>query len=153
MAAVLVTVVYFHTCDTAHAATESSATFQWQANQSEEYVIGYRLYYGSSSRFNSDGTLKANFSYTQYIDFTEMTRCSGSDYSSCELLSSEDLQCAGYYSVTPVCTVNNLKGTLYFAMTAYSNTAESNYTQEVKLNSSTDITNLLPILNMLLLED
>jgi len=150
---VVLAVIYFHNGTIACAAPLGGATFQWQANQAEEYVTGYRLYYGPQSRFKSDGTLKVNFSYPQYIDLTEMTRCSGSDYSSCEILSSTDLQCINYSSATPSCTVNNLNGTLYFAMTAYSNTAESGYTQEIKFSNSADSKNLIPIINMLLLED
>jgi hypothetical protein len=38
-------------------------------------VIGYRLYYSSESRFESNGKPKTNFSYDYYIDLTESERC------------------------------------------------------------------------------
>lgn len=120
----------------AHAADE--VTFSWQANPSEDYVLGYRLYYGAESRFNSDGTLKPDFYYDYYLDFTEFVRCPGnSDGTGCDDLSDEDVQCEDLDGDTPSCTIYNLYGRLFFAMTAYNAQAESDYTQElsVLLNS------------------
>jgi len=135
------------------AQSNNSATFTWRANQPEEFIVGYRLYFDTQSRYNNDGTLKNNFSYGQYIDFTDQTLCSGSAYSSCVNLSSTDLQCINYFSETPSCKVYNLKGTLYFTMTAYNNTSESGYTSEIVFNSISNPADLLPIIEMLLLND
>ncbi len=125
------TLIALSVSNNVNAANTKSVTFQWQANPADEYVVGYRLYYGSQSRYNDDGSLKENFSYTQFIDFMDQVRCSGSDYSYCEALSTQDLQCENLYTGTPLCTVNGLSGTLYFTMTAYTNTAESSFTSEL----------------------
>lgn len=131
----------------------SSVTFSWLANPPEENVIGYRLYYGSQSRYNSDGSYKEDFSYPQYIDFMDQVRCFGTDYSSCEPLSSQDLQCEELYSETPRCTVYGLNGTLYFAMTACTNTAESGFTAELKSATPQQLQSIVQIIDLLLLSD
>ena len=56
------------------ASVGANVTFSWQANPPEDYVIGYRLHYGAASRFNSNGTPKASFSYDYYIDFSDLKR-------------------------------------------------------------------------------
>ncbi len=109
-------------------------TFAWQANPVEDDVVGYRLYYGADSRFNSDGTLKTSFSYDYYIDFAERRRCDASSGgTSCVLLSSEELQCENLYYSVPQCTVSNLYGQLYFSLTAYNAQEESNFTRELSM--------------------
>jgi hypothetical protein len=142
--------VSLFTIDIAPAAASTKVTFRWRPNPPEEFVAGYRLYYGSKSRFNSDKTLKANFSYTYRIDFVDQTRCSGPGFSSCTQLSSNDLQCRGLFAETPSCTVSNLDGVLYFAMTAYTNSAESGYTYELKFPQKTPA--FLTAINLLLLK-
>jgi len=116
----------------AAAPSPSKITFKWKANPPQEFVAGYRLYYGSQSRLESNGMPKSNFSYTYCIDFTEQVRCQGPDFTSCENLSAAELQCENLFSENPQCTVSNLSGELYFAMTAYTNSAESSYTYELK---------------------
>jgi len=112
----------------------AGVTFTWQANPPEDYVIGYRLYYGPESRYRNSGALKANFSYAYYIDFLEFKRCiaDGTD-ANCQDLSASDFQCANLYGEAPQCTVNNLQGLLYFALTAYNAQAESGFTPELNL--------------------
>jgi hypothetical protein len=138
-------------------SASTKATFRWKPNPPQEFVAGYRLYYGSKSRFNSDKTLKANFSYTYRIDFVDQTRCTGPGFSSCTQLNSNNLQCQGLFAETPSCTVSNLEGALYFAMTAYTNSAESSYTYELKSQISPgglpkNNPNFLPAINILLLK-
>lgn len=108
-------------------------TFSWQANPPEDYVLGYRLYYGTVSRYADDGLPKPNFSYDYYIDFFHSERCvADSSGTSCERLDLADLQCEDLYNQTPRCTVANLPGQRYFfAMTAYNAETESGYTQEL----------------------
>ncbi len=116
----------------ADASSSSKVTFKWKANPPQEFVAGYRLYYGTQSRLKSNGAPKNNFSYTYCIDFTEQVRCQGPDFTSCKQLSAAELQCENLFSENPKCTVANLNGELYFAMTAYTNSAESSYTYELK---------------------
>lgn len=108
-------------------------TFSWQANPPEDYVLGYRLYYGLSSRFGDDGLPKPNFSYQYYIDFFHSERCvADGSGTNCERLDLADLQCEDLYNQTPRCTVANLPGQRYFfAMTAYNVETESGYTHEL----------------------
>jgi hypothetical protein len=116
------------------ANVPGDVTFSWQANPSEDYVIGYRLYYGGDSRLNSNGTPKANFSYDYYIDFSDLKRCDAYDgSSSCKILTPEELQCESLYGSVPQCTISNLHGRLYFALTAYNAQAESGYTPELRM--------------------
>lgn len=116
----------------AHAA--EYATFSWLANPPEDNVIGYRLYYGSASRFNPDQTLKTGFTYDYYIDFVESKRCvdDGTD-ANCLELSFADFQCDNLYGDAPLCTVKRLQGLQYFAMTAYNAQAESDFTRELRV--------------------
>lgn len=112
----------------------SKVSFTWQANPIEDNVIGYRLYYGSS-RFDSNGVLKKGFSYDYYIDFADSVRCiAGSGgKTSCELLGTDKLHCEGLNESYPRCTVSDLHGRLYFALTAYNAQNESSYTSELSL--------------------
>jgi hypothetical protein len=154
LAAVLSLVLFALTgYDIANAAAPTSVRFQWQANPPEEYVVGYRLYYGTQSRYNSDGSLKENFSYTQYIDFVDQVRCSGENYSYCEALSLQDLQCENLSSETPLCTVHGLSGTLYFTMTACTNTAESGFTTELQYITPEQQQSIIQIIDILLLSE
>lgn len=125
----------------AEASVGGSVSFKWRANPPEDYVIGYRLYYGESSRFNSNGASKANFSYDYYIDFAEQERCEGgSNGTECMALNSTELDCRNLYGDVPQCTVSKLHGLLYFALTAYNAQTESNFTKElyVAINHVTD---------------
>lgn len=143
--------VSFLIVSSAVANTDGTVTFSWQANPTKDYVIGYRLYYGSGSRFNSNGTLKSNFSYDHYIDYSELKRCDiYSSGTSCEILSPKELQCENLYQSSPKCTVFNLRGPLYFAMTAYNAQAESGFTSELKLKG---LTTFLTAVNALLLKE
>jgi len=135
------------------AAAADNLTFQWQANPTEENVTGYRLYYGPQSRYDSDGSLRENFSYPQYIDFSEQIRCSGTEYNDCETLDSQDLQCEGLYSETPRCTVYGLRGTLFLTMTAYTNIAESGFTAELESATPIQLQTVVQIIDMLLLSE
>lgn len=113
-------------------------TFSWQANRPEDYVLGYRLYYGPSSRFTRGGVPQAHFSYDYYIDFFNSERCvADGSGTNCEKLAVTDLRCENLFSERPTCTVYNLPGqTYYFAMTAYNADTESGYTQELKAPTS-----------------
>ncbi len=100
-------------------------TFSWHANPGEDDILGYRLYYGTESRFTAGG-------YDYYIDFTSWQRCpANGDGSDCEPLPDNGVSCENLYQDYPTCTVYNLRGHLYFAMTAYSAQEESGYTQEL----------------------
>ncbi|MCL7486567.1 MAG: hypothetical protein M8357_00135 [Desulfobulbaceae bacterium] len=128
------TIFVFVSGSPAVAAIPGQVSFAWQANPPEDNVIGYRLYYGGYSRFDSSGKPKSNFSYDYYIDFAELERCytDGSGVS-CRILSSEELQCVNLNRDVPTCTISNLHGSLYFALTAYNAQAESTYTPELNL--------------------
>ena len=116
------------------ASVAEKVTFSWQANPPEDYVIGYRLYYGADSRFNSNGTLKTSFSYDYYIDFSDLTRCdASSNGASCEMLRPEELHCENLYESVPTCTISDLYGQLFFSLTAYNAQAESSFTSELSL--------------------
>ncbi len=114
------------------AAAADKVTFSWRANPLRDNVIGYRLYAGPSSRFVSSGVTKADFNYGYYIDFTESQRCQlTASGPVCETFTSDEVACVGLYGETPKCTLNNLEGRYYFAMTAYNAQAESDYTGEL----------------------
>lgn len=116
-----------------NAAAATEVSFSWRANPAEDNVVGYRLYYGHGSRFTTSGTPKPDFSYSSYLDFTESERCELTDSGPvCEPYSKEEVKCVGLNGAAPKCTMYNLKGTYYFAMTAYNTTAESDYTPELK---------------------
>ena len=141
------------------ASIGGTVTFSWQANPSEDYVIGYRLYYGADSRFNSNGTLKTSFSYDYYIDFSDFMRCdASSNGTSCEMLRPEELQCENLYESVPQCTISNLYGYLYFTLTAYNAQAESSFTPELSLTVTPEnvnpegLTTVPQIILMLLLK-
>ena len=128
--------LFLFTCgsEAAEASVGGNVSFKWKANPPEDYIIGYRLYYGGNSRFNSNGVPKANFSYDYYIDFAEQKLClAGSDKTNCKMLSADDLQCKNLYGDGPQCTVSKLHGLLYFALTAYNAQSESAFTEELYL--------------------
>jgi len=137
----------------AHAAEKAS--FSWLANPPEDNVIGYRLYYGSESRYTLNQTLKTNFTYDYYIDFAEAKRCldDGTD-ANCRDLSAADFQCQNLYGEAPLCTVYGLNGLLYFAMTAYNAQAESDFTPELSVRFGIVPPNaqLMSAINLLLLD-
>ncbi len=125
---------FIHTSAAANAYAAGQTTFKWQANPSQENVIGYRLYYGSQSRVDSNGKLKSNFTYDYYIDLAKSVRCNNLSYANdCEYLPSNELSCVGLDSNSPQCTLSNLQGTLHLALTAYNSATESNYTSEIKI--------------------
>ncbi len=105
----------------------------WRANPPEDNVLGYRLYYGATSRFDSTGHLKPGFQYDRFIDFTESERCEGSNPQSCEALTAEDVVCENLWGDTPRCSISGLVGPLYLTMTAYNAQEESAYTRELYL--------------------
>ncbi len=117
---------------TVGAHTSEGISFSWAPNPDDDYVIGYRLYYSSESRFDSNGKPKTDFSYDYYIDLAESERCvSDGDGTDCEILELADLQCNDLYGDSPNCSINNLQEGLHLAMTAYNAEAESDYTQEL----------------------
>jgi len=118
------------TCSFASAADQ--ATFSWRANPQSDDVVGYRLYLGSISRFDERGLVKQNFSYASYLDFTDSRRCTLTDSGPvCEMYTEAEVHCEGMKGTTPSCTLHNLAGQYYFAMTAYNAQAESDYTGEL----------------------
>jgi len=113
-------------------------TFSWKANPSEDSVIGYRLYYGSTSRYDATGALKENFHYERYLDFTEGEMCqSTASGPVCSPYDASLVSCEHLTGDHPRCTVHNLEGWTFFAMTAYNSIAESAYTHELKAYFST----------------
>jgi hypothetical protein len=109
-----------------------SISLSWVANPVEDNIVGYRLYYGTRSRYTDDGRLAANFYYDYYLDFTSWERCSlATGEPVCETIADGDVSCVDLYGESPQCTVYNFQGSLFFAMTAYSSQAESDYTQEL----------------------
>ena len=136
-------------CQPAMAKVSKDITFKWNANPTSEDIVGYRLYYGKKSRFNSSGTLKSNFQYDYCVDFAELVRCSGSNYSSCVDLGSAQLDCENLYSETPKCTLKNIQGYKYFSLTAYNNQDESGFTKELNLVNHS-ISTLTAVYNVLL---
>ncbi len=116
---------------TAFAADQ--ATFSWRANPQDEAVVGYRLYYGSFSRYDAAGLLKADFNYDFYLDFVEEEVCSLTSAGPvCEPYSDAQVQCEDLAGEQPKCTLYGLTDIKYFAMTAYNYEEESPYTQELK---------------------
>ena len=120
-------------------------------------MIGYRLYYASTSRFNPNRTLKAGFSYEYYIDFGESKRCAvdGTD-ANCQDLDPDDCQCENLYGDTPLCSVKKLQGVQFFAMTAYNAQAESDFTPELSVRfdaTGPRVSAVLSAINTLLLEE
>jgi hypothetical protein len=104
----------------------AGVTFSWQANPSQDEIVGYRLYYGTESRTVVGG-------YDQYIDFASLQRCPvGGNGLHCTPLRVEAVTCLDLYRDEPKCTVNDLNGHLFFAMTAYNATDESEYTPELE---------------------
>jgi len=112
---------------------EGQATFSWRANPQDDNVLGYRLYYGPSSRLDSGGHAKSGFSYAYYLDFAQSQRCriTKSD-PVCETYSASEVDCEGLSGERPKCTLHGLGGWRYFTMTAYNAQAESGYTTELK---------------------
>ena len=105
---------------------EAAVSFLWQANPPEEEVLGYRLYYGTSSRYVVGG-------YAQYIDFGSLQRCPADGHGlGCVPLGTDAVTCENLYRDSPKCTVNDLSGHLFFAMTAYNATSEGEYSAEVE---------------------
>ncbi len=143
----------------AKASINGDLTVRWQPNPPHENIIDYRLYYGSQSRYNTNGTPKANFSYDYFIDLTQAIRCNNlDDNAPCEALDYSELSCQNLADGSPSCTLSNLRGTLYFSLTACSTNLESGYTQEVRMGSAPNTSgpsqqgNIVPILQMLLLK-
>ena len=114
------------------AFAADQVTFSWRANPSGDDVVGYRLYFGDASRFDRSGRAKQNFSYDAYIDFTDARLCMHMDAGEvCASYTEEDVECEGLYGENPSCTLYNLEGRYFFAMTAYNTQAESDYTGEL----------------------
>ncbi len=128
------------------AATGKNVSFQWQSNPTSENVVGYKLYYGKNSRFYVSGNQKPSFKYEYCVDFTERTRCSGANYSNCEDLGPAKLYCENLYTQTPKCTLKNIYGNNYFALTAYNNNMESGFTHELKMINAVSLSAVYEIL-------
>jgi hypothetical protein len=132
-------------------------TFSWQANPPHEYVLGYRLYYGSSSRFNDNGLPIPNFSYDYYLDFNNFERCVADETgSNCEKLDFNELRCENLLNESPRCTIYNLPARYdFFAMTAYNAETESGYTYELSARELNATANrgVVQMVNLLLLKD
>jgi hypothetical protein len=109
-------------------------SFSWRANPPDDYVLGYRLYYGTRSRFDSTGKPRPGFSYDYYIDSYEMERCVARETETdCTPLSPDEVVYTNLSGDMPDCTLYNLQGRLYFALTAYNAQEESDYTVELKV--------------------
>ncbi len=129
----IITLIVISRGGAAVAGVGSQVSFSWQANPLDDYIVGYRLYYGGSSRYNAKGKLKTDFAYDYYIDFAKGKRCvPGSSGRDCEFLGSQELQCTNLSGQYPSCTIYKLHGHLYFALTAYNTQAESGFTPELK---------------------
>ena len=115
------------------ANAADQVTISWRANPQNDNVLGYRIYFGAESRFDGSGLVKAGFSYTYYLDLSESKLCLQTESGPvCEPFTEDDVDCTGLFSETPRCTLYNLdEGRTYFAMTAYSAQAESDYTHEL----------------------
>jgi len=114
------------------ALAADQVSFSWRANPQGDNVLGYRLYYGPSSRFAAGGMAKSGFTYAYYLDFTDSQLCRLTDSGPvCETYSDNEVYCEGLYGETPKCTLYNLEGQYYFTMTAYNTLAESDYTGEL----------------------
>lgn len=134
---------------TANAYTEGTISFKWLSNPPEDNIIGYRLYYGKSSRFNANGSTKSNFSYDYYIDFKDSLRCK-TDGSTCEYLDPNELNCQNLQASSPSCTLAQLTGTLYFSLTACSDRLESGYTHELKAVPGSNLNCIMAVQSLLL---
>ncbi len=131
-ALVIIIIAYtFGDFSVAQAKASSGATFRWVANPAHENIIGYKLYYGKKSRYDSAGNEKTNFKYDVCVNFYERKRCTGKNFSNCEKLSSKELKCKGLSSNDPQCTLTNVNGGKYFSLTAYNADDESSFTREV----------------------
>lgn len=139
----LVTLFVFADYSPAQAA--KGITFSWRANPVEDEVVGYRLYYGSKSRFTSG-------KYERYIDFTSSKSCpAGTNGYGCEPLTANAVSCNDLFRETPKCTVKVQSGDWYFAMTAYNGHAESNFTHELSTVSPQKYAFLRQVYHLLLL--
>ncbi|GAB4337849.1 MAG: hypothetical protein Kow0089_09350 [Desulfobulbaceae bacterium] len=122
----------FFATGSAAANTGGKVTFTWKANPPRDRVVGYRLYYGGTSRYKSRGGAGKNFRYDYYIDFAKRKRCvPGVKGGACRTLKPDELRCKGLKSEYPTCTISNLHGHLFFALTAYNTRSESGYTPEL----------------------
>ena len=119
-------------------------SFSWRANPVEDEIVGYRLYYGNMSRF-----VAGNYDF--YIDFTTLQRCPASNNGSeCEPLPDDAVTCQDLFRDNPHCTVYDLQGSVYLAMTAYNAQTESDYTQELNYISSEVVVGLQAVYGLLL---
>ena len=117
--------VFFSLSVAVTAWAGQDVTFSWRANPVEDGVIGYRLYMGEVSR--STGT-----SYPYYVDFGSWELCFLQNGDSvCDPLPDYAVSCQDLDREIPTCTLHDIEGDLYYAMTAYSSTAESDFTQEL----------------------
>ena len=115
------------------ASENNGTTFEWRPNPSNEKIIGYRLYYGNTSRYNSKGNLKSKFKYDSYIDFSSGKLCAGNNFKKCKDMTSSDFKCSKDITGKTKCTIFNIKGNKYFSLTAYNFIKESNYSKEIFL--------------------
>lgn len=117
------------------AATTQAAeplTFSWLANPADDYIVGYKLYYGSDSRYDANGQLIADFVYDGYYDFGTMERCTiEGDQVFCRYFDQEDADCQDLFGEQPTCTITQQSDQEYFTLTAYNSESESDYTVEL----------------------
>jgi hypothetical protein len=130
---------------------EAAVSFSWQANPPEDEVIGYRLYYGTSSRHVVGG-------YEEYIDFGSQQRCPADRHGfGCIPLGTGVVTCEDLYRESPRCTVTDLSGHLFFSMTAYNATSEGEYSTEVEYRPAGSVSpvviNTLHLVYAILLEE
>ena len=156
--------VFFGFAGVVSAHADDTITFAWRANPDGDEVIGYRLYYGSESRFTYDpverltvsSNLKTDFSYEYYLDFTSWQRCPADmDGLGCEPLPDDMVTCKNLYQDNPVCTITGLSDQLYFTMTAYNAWTESGYSEECmgdQLKRAKVAASVLPAIRSLLLK-
>lgn len=128
----LITLLFLLNAGKANASQDATLTFNWQANSAAEGVEGYRLYYGSKSRYNNNGSLKKDFDYDYFVDFNDGLECSGTNFSSCRTLKNDELNCKNLSKASPSCILTKVDPECYFSLTAYNYHSESGYTQELK---------------------
>lgn len=127
---VLLFLVVGFCCSPDNALASRGVTFSWQGDQTTG-LEGYRLYYGKKSRFagNQPGDKK----YDYFLDLSAMAQCSTDRTSpECQSLDTDMVSCSDLESEKPTCVVKGLPhGLNYFAVTAYGDTAESGYSDEL----------------------
>ena len=113
------------------ASASNTIPFAWTPNPPSENVTGYRLYYGTKSRFDIGGNEKLNFAYDHYIDFGTSMHCSGLNYDNCTILSSADFNCNYDSGPIATCTITDPGGINYYSLKAYNDYEFSGFSAEL----------------------